>query len=357
MDPPLPGSMEVTVDTPYAERRSVDLDGYKTRYWFYDADKRRKPLIVMLHGFRGDHHGLQLIAAALREHYHVVVPDLPGFGKSEPFPDRAHTMANYVRFTTDFITRLTRGAVHPGGPAGTVVAGHSFGSTIAAHFAAAHPEMVQRLVLINPISEPALAGPHTRLTNLARAYYALGTGLPGTLGTRLLSSRLVTKLMTDVLVKSEDPEVKNYALRQHEAYFSAFADRQVLREAYDASISRTVAEVAMQLRMPTLLIAGALDDLGSVASQQTMASWIRSHRLEIIDSAGHLIHYEAPGRAAELIDDFLRSPAPQPLDVHDELPPADLTESTPDQLTGTHPVLGPGVLAREQAARERGGRP
>lgn len=353
------------MDTPYAERRSVNLDGYEVRYWFYDADKRRKPLIMMLHGFRGDHHGLQLIAATLREHYHVVVPDLPGFGKSEPFPDRAHTVANYVRFTTDFIAKLTRGAVHPGGATGVVVAGHSFGSTIAAHFAAAHPEMVERLILINPISEPALAGPHTRLTRLTQLYYGLGTSLPAALGTRMLSSHLVTKLMTDVMVKSGDPEIKNYALRQHESYFSTFANRQVLREAYDASISRTVAEVAMQLRMPTLLIVGALDDLSSLDSQRTMASWIRSHRLEVIGSVGHLIHYETPGRAAELIDDFLRSPAPEPLDVHDELPPADLTESTPEQFTGMSPVVHADLLAREQAAREqavreqtpRGGRP
>lgn len=341
------------MDTPYAERRSMNLDGSRIRYWFYDADKRRKPLIVMLHGFRGDHHGLQLIAAALREHYHVVVPDLPGFGKSEPLPDRPHTMANYVRFTTEFITELTRGAVHPGGATGIVVAGHSFGSTIAAHFAAAHPEMVERLILVNPICEPALAGPHTLLTKLTQLYYGLGTSLPASLGTRMLSSHLVTKLMTDVMVKSEDPGIKNYALRQHESYFSTFANRQVLREAYDASISRTVAEVAMQLRMPTLLIAGALDDLGSLESQRTMASWIRSHRLEVIDAVGHLIHYETPGRAAELIDDFLRSPAPEPLDVHDELPPADLTESTPEQFTGMSPVVHADLLAREQAARER----
>lgn len=80
------------MDDPYAERRSVVLDGYRVRYWFYDADKQRKPLLVMLHGFRGDHHGLQLIATALREKYHVVVPDLPGFGRSEPFPQREHSV-------------------------------------------------------------------------------------------------------------------------------------------------------------------------------------------------------------------------------------------------------------------------
>ena len=360
MDPPLAHDLEVTVDNPYAERRSVQLDGYKVRYWFYDADKNHKPLLVMFHGFRGDHHGLQLIATELREKYHVVVPDLPGFGRSEPFPEREHSIPNYVDFARDFITGLTDGAVSPDSDSGIIVAGHSFGSIIASHFAVAYPSMVRRLVLINPICEPALDGQHKGLTKLTEFYYGVGKKLPRVLGSKLLSSGSVVKLMTDVMVKSKDPEVKKYALRQHESYFSTFANRDVLHEAYQASISGTVAEVAMQLAMPTLLIVGAEDDLGSVQSQETMASWIRSHRLEIIPETGHLNHSEAPQLAAEYIDDFLSSPAPEPLDVHAELPLADTTESTPDQLTGMTPIIRQDQLAREQAAqqafRERRGR-
>ena len=366
MDPPSAHDLEVTVDNPYAERRSVQLDGYKVRYWFYDADKKRKPLVVMFHGFRGDHHGLQLIATQLREKYHVVVPDLPGFGRSEPFPDKEHSIPSYVEFAQQFITALTDGAVSPDSGSGIIVAGHSFGSIIASHFAVDFPPMVQRLILINPISEPALAGKHQKLTRLTELYYGVGKSLPRALGSKLLSSRSVVKLMTDVMVKSKDPEVKKYALRQHESYFSTFANRDVVQQAYQASISGTVAEVAMQLSMPTLLIVGAQDDLGSVESQRTMASWIRSHRLEIIPDTGHLIHYEAPEFAAQFIDDFLSSPAPEPLEVHDELPLADTTESTPDQLTGMTPIIRQDQLAREQAAqqafkdrreRERGNHP
>lgn len=335
------------MENPYAERRSVELDGYRVRYWFYDADRQRKPLLVMLHGFRGDHHGLQLIASALREKYHVVVPDLPGFGRSEPFPDREHSVANYVDFTRAFITALTDGAVSPDSETGVVLLGHSFGSTVAAHFAAAHPSMVERLVLVNPISQPALAGSQKKLTKLTELYYGVGASLPQRLGTRLLSSNTVVKLMTDVMVKSEDPEVKHYALRQHQAYFNAFANRQVVSEAYQASISRTVAEVAMQLSMPTLLIVGELDDLGSVDSQRTMASWIRSHSLKIIPGVGHLIHYETPTLAAQYVEEFLSSPAPEPLEGYDRLPHADTTVSTPDQLTGMLPAVSPDDGARQ----------
>ena len=72
-----PGTLEATVENPYAERRSVELDGYRVRYWFYDADRQRKPLLVMLHGFRGDHHGLQLIKGAKVTRRAGAIPPFP----------------------------------------------------------------------------------------------------------------------------------------------------------------------------------------------------------------------------------------------------------------------------------------
>lgn len=363
-DPGVPGS---TVDNPWAERRSMVLDGHKVRYWFYDVDRAPKPLLVLVHGFRGDHHGLQLIADRLRERYHVVVPDLPGFGRSEPFPDRPHDIAGYADFLRAFVETLTDGAVHDGAPHGVAVLGHSFGSVVAAHFAAAHPAMVERLVLVNPISEPALEGEQALLSRLTVGYYRLGRALPRRLGHRLLTSWLVTDAMSGVMTKSPDPRVRGYVRHQHRAYFSAFANRDVLLEAYEASISHTVAEVAMQLTMPTLLVVGAQDELGSLAAQRTMASWIPRHRLEVLDGVGHLIHYEAPGRTAELVHDFLSSPAPEPAPgpvpgsdggppvLHAQAPPAEVPAPDTAPFTGLQRIVrrAPGGRRAQQGGHRR----
>ncbi len=336
-DEAVPGS---AVQNPYAERRSLVLDGHKVRYWFYDVDRSPKPLLVLVHGFRGDHHGLQLLADRLRSRYHVVVPDLPGFGRSERFPDRRHDVTGYAEFLRRFVEALTDGTVHDGGARrGIVVLGHSFGSVVAAHFAAAHPSMVERLVLVNPICEPALEGGQALLSRLTAGYYRLGRVLPQQLGRRLLSSWLVTDAMSSVLTASEDPRVRGYVRHQHRAYFSSFADRDVLLEAYESSVSHTVAEVAMQLTMPTLLVVGAQDPLGSVAAQRRMASWVPRHRLEVLEGVGHLIHYEAPGRTAELVHEFLTSPAPEPVELHEQLPAADLASPNTTQFTGLQRIV------------------
>lgn len=327
---------------PQAEQRSIRIEDYKVRYWFYDIDSRRKPLLVMVHGFRGDHHGLQLIADDLRDRYHVVVPDLPGFGRSEPFPEAPHDIPHYVDFLRRFIEELTDGAVHPDGDHGVLLLGHSFGSVIAAHLAAESPAMVEQLLLLNPICEPALSGSRAAASRAADLYYGLGARLPRRLGALLLRSQAVTDLMTREMTVSQDPELHEYIALQHRAYFGSFADRRVVSEAYSASVSGTVAEVAPLLRMPVLLVAGAQDPLGSIEAQERMASWIRRRRLVVLENVGHLIHYEKPHETSALIHDFLTAPAPEPLETpepHQELPPVDRARPNTSQFTQLLPIV------------------
>ncbi|WP_163568422.1 alpha/beta fold hydrolase [Fodinicola feengrottensis] len=57
------------------------VDGAQVRYWTYYPTPRldgHSPVIVMVHGFRGTHQGLELIAGNLSE-FQVVSPDLPVF--------------------------------------------------------------------------------------------------------------------------------------------------------------------------------------------------------------------------------------------------------------------------------------
>ena len=75
--------------SPYADRlatipivrRTVELSRGTTAYWEYgDADASTETLLVV-HGYRGDHHGLEPVIAFL-EGVRVISPDLPGFGET-----------------------------------------------------------------------------------------------------------------------------------------------------------------------------------------------------------------------------------------------------------------------------------
>lgn len=268
--------------------------GARTRWWVYgnpDGD-----LLVLVHGFRGDHHGLELLAQGLSG-YRVLIPDLPGFGKSEPVPGAEHAVSTYAAWLAEFLAEVSAGApVH--------LVGHSFGSIITSYLAASRPALLERLTLINPICQPALESDQKLMSRLAEFYYSAGAALPARLGFGLLTSRAITRLTSEFMIKTEDRGLRDFINGQHAAYFGAFASREAVLEAYRASISSTAAEFTPQVPLPVQMIVAEEDDLGSMAGQRAMFAGLQRGRFDVIPQVGHLIHYETPARAAALITNF-----------------------------------------------------
>ena len=295
--------------------------------WHYAVEchqevKARTAPVVMVHGFRGDHHGLALLADCLPD-TEIYLPELPGFGHSPAFPDAEHTVANYATAVGNAVQALglvtvpaasRRTAVPEASTVKPVLLGHSFGSVVASHLAADQPTLWSELILVNPICEPALSAagaPSERaLARLAQGYYAVSAALPEALGLALLSSPVVVWFTGTVMAKTDDRHTLAYLHDQHQRYFSAFDHRRVLVESYRASITGTVLDAADRLGLPVLLVAGAQDELGSAAGQEHLARRIGAAsplvRLEMLDGVGHLIHYERAPETAGLIRDFLR---------------------------------------------------
>lgn len=279
---------------------NVQLAGCDVAYWVYEPEKSTPETrtILVIHGFRGDHHGLLRVADQLPE-MRLIMPDLPGFGGSAAFTDAGHSVERYGRFISDFMAALGLGA-------DTVLLGHSFGSIVAARFVAAHPGAVRPLILVNPIAAPALEGPKGIMTRLAVLYYRLSARLPRPLGLALLRSPLIVRVMSIAMAKTKDKDLLRFIHGQHHAYFSAFANRESLLESFTASVSSNVADVAPRLTLPVLLVAGEKDEIALLRDQHHLAALLPDPTLEVIPDVGHLIHYETPGPAAEFIRRFLK---------------------------------------------------
>lgn len=293
--------------SPYAQRlagipvreHDVDIFGTTAAYWEYgrpDADT----VIVAVHGFRGEHHGLEPVVAYLPD-ARIIMPDLPGFGQTPPMPDRRHDIAAYAQWLTAFVETVAPRAV---------VLGHSFGSIVASA-AVAEGLQAPALILVNPIGAPALEGPKGALTRLAVAYYRAGAALPARWGTALLRSRIIVRMASLAMVTSSDPAIRRFAHDQHDRYFSSFSDRDVLSDAFLASVSHDVREFAPRISIPTLLIAAQKDQITPIAAERRLATLFAYARLHEIADVGHLIHYEAPVEAAGAIRRFLRALAGQ----------------------------------------------
>lgn len=259
------------------------------------------PAVVMLHGLRGDHHGLEPIVSYLPE-FRVLVPDLPGFGEAAPLAPGRHDLAGYSAWAREFVTAVAPGAA---------LLGHSFGSIVASA-AVADGLPVRALALVTPVAGSALARPpggadgaRWAMTRATVVLHRLAGALPERVGTGLLRSRLFTRVASMAMVKTRDRALRRRIHAEHDRYFGGFADRRVLLEAFGASVSHGVDEVAARVTVPTLLVATVLDDITTPAEQHRLAGLFPDARLVMVDGTGHLVHYERPDAVAEAIRRFL----------------------------------------------------
>ncbi|WP_285116660.1 alpha/beta hydrolase [Leifsonia sp. fls2-241-R2A-40a] len=300
----------MTVSSPYAaalgrvpvREGTADVLGSTTRFWDY-GDPDAATTLVLVHGFRGDHHGLEPVVAQL-DGVRMVSPDLPGFGDSTPMTGAAHDVEGYGSWLRAFVSGL--------GLTGRVVLlGHSFGSIVVAGSLAAASDSARpdAVVLVNPIGQPALQGPRGVLTRLAIFYYWLAAVLPERLGFALLRNRVIVRVMSVAMAKTKEPALRRWIHDQHDRYFSAFSDRRVVLEAFRASVSHDVSEYAARIPEPTLLVAAEKDDITPIAAEYRLQKLFPQAKLVAIPEVGHLIHYETPEAAARAIQDFLKARA------------------------------------------------
>ncbi|MDB5167539.1 MAG: hypothetical protein JWN26_684 [Candidatus Saccharibacteria bacterium] len=253
-----------------------------------------KKTIIMIHGFRGTHHGLQLIAEQLPE-YNLTIPDLPGFAEGESLP--SYDLDAYVLWLHNLIER--QNLKKP-----PILLGHSFGSIITAAYAAKYPKTIEKLILVNPIGAPALEGPRAVLTQLALFYYWVGRKLPTRIANKWLAAKPVVVIVTLSMTKTKDKAVRAYIHNQHFRYFSLFHDKKSLSESFTTSVSHNVRETAGDISVPTLLIVGANDDITPLHKQKELVEMFSDGKLHVIKKVGHLTHYETPDQVADAIKNF-----------------------------------------------------
>ena len=121
--------------------RTVDVDG--VRLFYREAGNPAAPTVLLLHGYPTSSHMFRDLIPRLAQRYHVVAPDLPGFGFSAQ-PDRAtfgYTFAHLAAVMTHFTEAigLPRYAIYL----------FDYGAPVGLRMAMAHPERVTAIVSQN----------------------------------------------------------------------------------------------------------------------------------------------------------------------------------------------------------------
>jgi pimeloyl-ACP methyl ester carboxylesterase len=135
-------AVDLVIDAyaPIAVRhRTEDVDGVNVFY--REAGSADAPTVLLLHGFPSASHMFRDLIPQLAERYHVVAPDLPGFGLTQ-VPDG-------FRYTFDNLARVVDGFTEALGLARFAVYVFDYGAPVSWRLAMAHPERITAIVTQN----------------------------------------------------------------------------------------------------------------------------------------------------------------------------------------------------------------
>jgi len=231
------------------------------------------PPLLFLHGAGGAGVWLPFMAA-LSERYDVIVPDHPGFGRSDR-PEWLDQLSDLAYFYLDFLEGLDLEHVH--------LVGNSLGGWLAAEVAVRNTSRLQTLTLIGaagifvkgvPRGDLFIWTPEQRVRNL--------------FVDQTMAEARLAQPMTE---EQADIAIKNELSTADLAWQPRFHDPQLRKWLH-------------RIDIPTLLVWGDSDKLFPREYGEDYQRLIKGSTLEVIPSCGHLPHVEKADRFVELFQRF-----------------------------------------------------
>jgi pimeloyl-ACP methyl ester carboxylesterase len=299
-----PGSITCE-DVPYPYPTSylpLTLYGQDVRMAYMDVAPNGRSnghTVVLLHGnnFAGFYFGGP-IDALRNEGFRVVVPDQIGYGRSSKpiIPYNFLDMARNTRLLLQSL-KLDR----------AMVIGHSMGGMLAARFATQYPDIVERLVLYNPIG--LVDARFDRPSDSADEAYAR------TLAATYQSTKNALMRYVAHNPAAWTPQFEAYARIRYSWTLGAEWPRLAMVQTLLGQVQYAdpVVQDWPHIKAPTLVFGGAEDSLpGSAALFKERMKYVADTipngkaRLHLIPGLGHVPHMEAPERTYPPLVAFLK---------------------------------------------------
>jgi pimeloyl-ACP methyl ester carboxylesterase len=269
-------------EAPQPTAKDAVVFGYKLHY----LEAGSGAPIILLHGTGGEGARWMPTIQGLSGSFRVIALDQIGFGQSDK-PLTIYHSGVFAGFLAQFMKTI--------GVQKATVMGQSMGGGVALYLAVHHPEMVERLVLVDgggfrAASDPPPAPPNWHNRQIANA------------GTLEESREYLEKLYFDHNFVTDKLVEQNLMLR----LTSAFTIESMQTAAERGLGGVTEAEVR-GINVPTLLVWGMNDPLSSVANADKLNGAIKNSRKVLFDKAGHYPFLEHADRFNQVVLDFLKS--------------------------------------------------
>ena len=278
---------------------------YQSSEIFYRIIGKGKT-VVLLHGFGEDGDIWNEQIAFLKDHFHLIVPDLPGSGQSQLIPDMSvEGMAELIKEILNIELQFPlQGAEGAGaGAKGVYLLGHSLGGYITLAFAQKYPERLHAFGLVHSTayadSEEKKIARRKSIGFIKKngAYEFLKASIPGLF--RCQDGRCQDGRCQDGS-KPSDTYINN--LIEKGKNFTT----EALVQYYEAMIARPDrTDVLRNSTVPVLFIIGEYDT--TVPFQQSLQQCYLPHRsyVHILRNSAHMGMLEETGKVNEMIKTFL----------------------------------------------------
>jgi pimeloyl-ACP methyl ester carboxylesterase len=259
--------------------KSISLDGLNVHY--LEAGEGRPRTLLLIHGGVGDARlHWEPAIAALADDFHVLAPDLPGFGKSDALPKmQTGAMLAWIK------NFLEKQQVEQ-----AVVIGNSLGGLLARLFAAANPQYVPALILMNGGGVPDLPSFFRILERIP----GISHGIFYLLGKTATSPTTLKDMFHDQALLTED------FLKQAKAAGNGYA--QMMRMYVRSPIPE--AQTPM---VPTLILWGANDKVATLKDAEAIKLSIPGSILTEIKDCGHMPQIETMDVFVWQVNTFLEN--------------------------------------------------
>jgi pimeloyl-ACP methyl ester carboxylesterase len=248
----------------------VVVDGLLTNY--VRTGKGR--VVLILHGWGDNSTSWLALSKVLSKSFDVIVPDLPGFGGTQP-PASTWGLNDYATFVKTLLKKIAVKEVY-------CIIGHSNGGAIALRGIAQNIITTEKLVLL---SSAGVRGEHKgRLKSLslaAKTGKILTTPLPETTKMRLRDKAYKT-IGSDMLLNEE------------------------LQETFKNIVSDDVQADAKMIELPTLIVYGEDDQQTPVRYGELFHELIDHSTLEVLTGGGHFIQLDRPAEVVSAIEGFIK---------------------------------------------------
>jgi len=241
------------------------------------------PPLFLLHSLLSDRASFDAIAPKLSRSFRLIVPELPGFGRSQAVGGGLAEIAD----------RMAEAVKDAAAGDGAIVLGNGYGGFVALQMAIRHPSIATKLILADcgaAFSEPG----REAFRNMAAVSRAKGLAA-----------------ITDVAMRRLfAPEFQADHPDLMAARRAAFlrTDPEVFRAACDALADLDLRPELGKVRVPVLVLVGEHDEATPPPMSHELVAGLPQARLEIIPGCAHVPQLQSPDVFLDAIGDFLPSP-------------------------------------------------